>query len=75
MLDFDKMEKNKEGDIMCLICERIDMIKVGENHYAVSELETGYVVLGDHQRFSGYTLFLCKHHVTDLHFLEKEAAR
>lgn len=60
---------------MCLICERIDMIKVGENHYAVSELETGYVVLGDHQRFSGYTLFLCKHHVTDLHFLEKEAAR
>lgn len=66
------MEKNKEGDIMCLICKRIDMIKVGENHYAVSELETGYVVLGDQQRFSGYTLFLCKHHVTDLHFWKKK---
>ncbi|EBN0317014.1 HIT family protein, partial [Salmonella enterica subsp. enterica serovar Typhi] len=29
---------------MCLICQRIERIKVGENPYFVKELETGYVV-------------------------------
>ena len=53
----------------CLICERIKLIKEGKNPYFVIELETGYVVLGDHQRFKGYTLFLCKEHVTELHHL------
>lgn len=52
---------------MCLICERIDWIKEGRNPYFVKELETGYVVLGDHQYFKGYTLFLAKEHVTELH--------
>lgn len=46
---------------MCLICDRIEMIKQGTNKYFVAELETGYVVLGDNQHFLGYTLFLCKH--------------
>ena len=46
----------------CLICERINMIKEGRNPYFVRELETGYVVIGDHQHFRGYTLFLYKHH-------------
>ncbi len=56
---------------MCLICERIEMIKNGTNPYFVKELETGYVVIGDHQYFKGYTLFLCKKHVTELHFLDE----
>ncbi|HIV12129.1 MAG TPA: HIT family protein, partial [Candidatus Pullilachnospira stercoravium] len=43
---------------MCLVCERIAMIKNGENPYFVKELETGYVVIGDHQHFYGYSLFL-----------------
>lgn len=51
---------------MCLICDRINMIKEGTNPYFVKELETGYVVIGDHQHFKGYTLFLCKEHVTEL---------
>lgn len=55
---------------MCLICERIEQIKQDENRYFVTELETGYVVFGDHQTFEGYTLFLCKEHVTELHYLE-----
>lgn len=55
---------------MCLICDRIEMIKNGENPYFVKEMETGYVVLGDHQHFEGYTLFLCKQHVTELFHLE-----
>ena len=46
----------------CLICKRINMIKEGRNPYFVRELETGYVVIGDHQHFKGYTLFLYKHH-------------
>ncbi|MGT2910461.1 HIT family protein [Streptococcus cameli] len=57
---------------MCLICERIGAIKNGRNPYFVAELETGYVVIGDHQYFQGYTLFLSKEHVTELHFLDKQ---
>ena len=55
---------------MCLICQRIEWIKSGENPYFVKELETGYVVIGDHQYFEGYTLFLAKEHVTELHHME-----
>lgn len=57
---------------MCLICERINMIKEGNNPYFVKELKTGYVVIGDHQHFQGYTLFLCKEHRTELFHLEAE---
>ena len=28
------------------------------------------MVIGDHQRIKGYSLFLCKEHKTELHFLE-----
>lgn len=54
----------------CMICERIDRIKNNKNPYFVRELNTGYVVIGDHQRIKGYSLFLCKQHQTELHFLE-----
>lgn len=59
---------------MCLICDRIEMIKRGENPYFVKELKTGYVVIGDNQHFYGYTLFLYKHHgdKTEIFHLEKE---
>ncbi len=59
---------------MCLICDRIDMIKAGTNPYFVKELETGYVVIGDNQHFKGYTLFLCKMHETELFCLDKPFA-
>lgn len=55
---------------MCFICDRIGMIKVNRNPYFVRELETGYVVIGDFQHFTGYTLFLCKEHKTELFKLE-----
>ncbi len=51
---------------MCLICNRIKMIKENANPWFVRELETGYVVIGDNQHFRGYTLFLCKEHKTEL---------
>ena len=57
---------------MCLICERIELIKQGRNPHFVKELETGYVVIGDGQYFKGYTLFLAKEHVTELHQMQYE---
>ena len=58
---------------MCLICDRIEMIKRGENPYFVKELDTGYVVIGDNQHFYGYTLFLYKSHgtITELFHLDR----
>lgn len=56
----------------CLVCERIRMIQEGTNPYFVAELETGYVVMGDHQYFRGYTLFLAKEHIKELHFLDSK---
>ena len=55
---------------MCLICDRINMIKEGTNPYFVKELETGYVVIGDNQHFKGYSIFLCKEHKTELFQLD-----
>lgn len=54
------------------MCDRIEKIKRGENPYFVCELETGYVVLGDYQRFKGYTIFICKQHQNELHLLDKK---
>lgn len=56
----------------CMICDRINLIKKNENPYFVRELSTGYVVIGDHQRIKGYTVFLCKEHATELYLLEPE---
>ena len=56
---------------MCMICERIRMIQKGTNPYFVQELNTGYVVLGDHQHFRGYRCFLYKQHVTELFHLPR----
>jgi len=54
----------------CLICLRISEIKDGSNAFFVKEMETGYVVVGEHQYYLGYTLFLCKQHVGELHELD-----
>ena len=51
---------------VCGVCERIEKTRRRENPYFVRELETGYVVIGDHQRFEGYTLLLCREHATEL---------
>lgn len=53
----------------CLICGRIQEIQQHRNRHFVAELDTGYVVCGDFQFFRGYTLFLCKDHVSELHSL------
>lgn len=60
-----KIRKTKK----CFVCDRLNLIKKGRNKYFVKEMKTGYVVLGDFQYFYGYTLFLSKLHVTELHDL------
>lgn len=57
---------------MCLVCDRIEMIRKGTNPYFVKEMQTGYVVIGDHQHFKGYTLFLYKGHKTELFDLDMQ---
>jgi len=54
----------------CLICKRIALIKADKNKFFVKELKSGYVVLGDHQYYKGYTLLLSKVHTDELHKLE-----
>lgn len=56
----------------CAVCERIEQIRLGKNPYFVRELETGYVVIGDYQRFKGYTVFICKECAPELHLLEMD---
>lgn len=56
----------------CFVCDRIGLIKSGQNKYFVKEMKSGYVVLCDFQYFSGYTLFLSKVHTNELHKLGKE---
>jgi len=55
----------------CLVCERIEQTRRGENPFFVREMKTGYVVMGDSQRFPGYTLFLCKSCQPELHLLSQ----
>ncbi len=56
----------------CLICDRITDIRNNTNKFFVKELETGYVVLGDHQFYYGYTIFLSKIHARELHELDPQ---
>jgi diadenosine tetraphosphate (Ap4A) HIT family hydrolase len=43
-----------------------------DNPYVVSELETGYAVLADNQHIPGYTIFVSKTCVPELHDLPAE---
>ena len=56
----------------CGICKEIEDIKNKKNLLFVAELPTGYVILGDWQFYKGYTLFLCKKHVFELHELPED---
>ena len=55
----------------CGICSWIEEIK-NDSSYLIKEFSTGYAVLSKYQYeyVKGYTLFLCKLHVNELHLLE-----
>ena len=60
---------------VCLICQRIALIKNNKNPNFVIELKAGYVVLGDHQFYKGYTLLLSKNHISEIHLLPSSTQR
>lgn len=53
----------------CKMCSVIENIL--SNNFFVKEMNTGYVVLGKHQFYPGYVLFICKKHATELHELDE----
>ncbi|HEY8172481.1 MAG TPA: HIT family protein [Dehalococcoidia bacterium] len=55
----------------CEICQRIERF-TPDNPYLIAELETGYAVLADNQYIRGYTIFLSKTCVPELHELPGE---
>ncbi|TCT10503.1 diadenosine tetraphosphate (Ap4A) HIT family hydrolase [Natranaerovirga pectinivora] len=57
----------------CFVCNWIDRISINEQKYFIAELETGYVFLSSKwQYFKGYTFFLSKIHVSELHLMPIE---
>jgi len=52
----------------CEVCERIARF-TPDNPYLIAELDTGYAVLADNQYYRGYTIFLAKQCVPELHEL------
>lgn len=58
----------------CGICAWIEEIKENPD-YLIKELSTGYVVLSKYQykHYKGYTVFLCKQHVGELHELNNNS--
>ena len=52
----------------CEICRRIQRL-TPDNPYLVAELETGYAALADNQHIPGYTIFISKTCVPELHDL------
>ncbi len=52
----------------CEICERIARFG-SDNPYLIAELSTGYAVLADNQYYPGYTIFVAKQCVPELHDL------
>jgi diadenosine tetraphosphate (Ap4A) HIT family hydrolase len=53
----------------CEICRRIARFN-RDTPYLIAELDTGYAVLADNQHIPGYTIFLSKTCVPELHNLE-----
>lgn len=54
----------------CGICLWIATVK--SSPFLIKELTTGYAVISKFQYYKGYTLFLSKEHVFELHELESE---
>jgi diadenosine tetraphosphate (Ap4A) HIT family hydrolase len=54
------------------MCESNEKIRRGEDPFFIIETETGYATLRWIQRYKGYTLFISKEHLTELHELPRE---
>lgn len=57
----------------CYICDWIAKRNTAEKKYYIGELSTGYIFLSNRwQYFKGYTFFLSKRCVSELHLLPEE---
>lgn len=54
----------------CDVCTQIELCREGEHPRFIAELESGFVVLGPHQYWRGYTMLLCNEPATELDELE-----
>ena len=68
MAAFDSSGGAMTEALACEICRRIERM-TPSNPYLVAELETGYAVLADNQHIPGYTIFVSKTCVPELHDL------
>ncbi len=57
---------------MCLICDRLELIKKGEFAPFVHEFENSYLVIGEHQYFKGYSVLHHKECIEDITDLDGE---
>jgi len=57
---------------MCLICERLELIKKGSFAPFVHEFENSYLVIGEHQYFKGYCVLHHKECIEDITDLAAE---
>jgi len=57
------------GGEYCDLCTRIERAERGENPFAVARTATGYVNLADVQYHEGYSVFVSKRCVSELHEL------
>lgn len=55
----------------CPICVRISALTPGDPRF-IAERPSGYALLGDHQRYRGYTLFVGRRCVRELHGLPRD---
>jgi len=57
----------------CTVCRIINSIRDVEKDYFIAELETGYAIISNRwQYFKGYTLFISKECVGELHELSPD---
>lgn len=60
---------------MCLICDRLELIKKGNFAPFVHEFENSYLVIGEHQYFKGYCVLHHKRCIEDITDLSSEEQR
>ena len=56
----------------CEICDKIELALRGELPNFICETPNGIAILGEVQKFRGYSVLLCKHPVTELDQLPRE---
>jgi len=56
----------------CTICKEIKAIQSGSNKFLIREMLTGYLILYTYQFYRGYSILLCKKHVSELHELPEK---